>query len=63
MDPGSTHAKTTVSDIELVAVAPGVTLVDFLALIINMTGMQLAFDQSGNRAAGDKVGQDFDRQA
>ncbi len=63
VDTRSAHAVTAVGDVELVAIAPGPALVEFLALIVDVAVSQFALDQRRDRAAGDEVGQDLDRKA
>ena len=62
MHPGTAGTEAAVREVELVAVAPSVTLLDFTAFIVHVPACQVVFDETSYGAALDEVSQNFDRE-
>ena len=54
---GGTHTKAAVGDVELVAESPRAALLHLSAFIADVAGTQVIFDELGDGAALDKLGQ------
>ncbi len=63
MDAGATGSGAAVGEVELVAVAPGAILFDFLAFVGHVTAGEVILDETGDGAAFDEGGEDFDGEA